>query len=106
MLTVSLLLSDPANPLVKVDLDVLASPWSDVRLEDDGDLFESLALSLWVHEEDVESHNEAKDTKDDVCLPYDVGESWSDEEREGEVKDPLKGKSVCIHLVCDEEDSR
>lgn len=89
MLTVPPFLGDPANSVVKIDLEILASPWSDIGLEDEGDLLEGLALGLWVHEKDVESHDEAEDTKDDICLPHDIGESWSDEKSEGEVKDPL-----------------
>lgn len=64
--------------VVKVALHLAALPWLDVAVEEYVDLFQRLALGLWVHEENVDRHDETEDAEDDVCSPLDVGERWCD----------------------------
>lgn len=64
-----------------------ADPFDSMRvLEDGSDVFETLACSLGEHEEYVDKHGNAEDTKDDVCAPLNIDKCGRDEVSESEVE--------------------
>lgn len=84
--------------LLQQTLDLTTLPRRNIGVKYCVNLLKSLAGSLRVHEEDVNSHSEAEDTKDDVGAPLNVGERRRDKERESEVE---SGRSVSGSLSID-----
>lgn len=78
------------NSLLKSVFDLIGSPSRDVAVEDEVDLFKSPASRLRIHEEDVDSHDRAKDAENYIRPPGYVGECRSNEESEREVEDPIR----------------
>lgn len=71
--------------------DLVSAPWLDIRLEDEIDLFERPAHSLWIREEHVEGHDGAEYTKDNISLPLNIVEGWCHKVSQSKVENPVGG---------------
>lgn len=70
-----------------------SAPCGDLGVPHHRDLLKSLALGLGEQEVDVDSHDGAEDTEDDVGLPGDVLECGGDKHGQGKVEDPVCGSA-------------
>lgn len=92
--------------LAKLIMHLRRLPRLDIRVEDHINLLKRPAGSFGVHEENMESHHETEDSKDDIRLPLDVVECRCDEVRECEIENPVsgRGKSDALGSVFQRED--
>lgn len=83
------LTSNGIHLLAKAALDLSALPRRNVGVKQHVNLFESLAIGLWIGEENVKRHGGAKHRENNVRPPLDVGKGRSDEVGKRKVEDPV-----------------
>lgn len=62
------------NSFAEAALDLVTLPWRDSGVKQNVNLLQGLGLCFRICEENVEGHDEAEYTENDVSFPLDIGE--------------------------------